>query len=194
MFNGWACASLKVFIFEIPDCGIPHFDPHLVWRWSWHETILVWTSSSTNDIPNNAGHINGSNLISVLKEVAGKCWNPRARLVLNVFSGPGIVKLNDLSRFQIELPFIHWKTQGPSLNAAGNDWLSRMKTPGKMTANLHSSTRRCAALANSPLAGFTFFTVFDWRLAFAKTRCGARFIMANQPSTTNPPLTYPPQK
>ena len=44
----WSC------FFETPDCGIPHFDPHLVWRWSWHETILVWTSSSTNDIPNNA--------------------------------------------------------------------------------------------------------------------------------------------
>ena len=183
MFNGWAATSLKVFFFEIPDCGIPHFDPHLVWRWSWHETLLVWTSSSTNDIPNNAGHIYGSKLISVLKEVAGKCWNPRARLVLSVFSGPGIVKLNDLSRFQIELPFIHRKTQGPSLNAAGNDWLSRMKTPGKMTANLHSSTRRCAALANSPLAGFTFFTVFDWRLLRRDAEQDLLWLINHQPPT-----------
>ena len=111
----------------------------------WHSTLwpaprvtleLTWNNSGldifiyqwhTEQCPQISATY-GSKLISVLKEVAGKCWNPWARLVLSVFSGPGSVKLNDLSRFQIELPFIHRKTQGPSLDAVGNDWLSRMKT------------------------------------------------------------------
>ena len=168
-----------------------------VWSWSWHKTILVWTSSFTSDIPNNANkhwahmdqtwyqHKCGWNMLNFPSQVvlihlilAGWMMAAQKTTLTTQYNcmfclDQGLWKVNDLSStnrvaWYTPKPETLQNCRGKWLILAGNQhyycrgFLKAFpyENPWEMTESPYPN-RRCAALANSPLAGFTFFTVFD---------------------------------